>query len=92
VEPLGAGFKPVWEGTFSGTENRTVTVIGFGENENQYVQRTAVSPSVRKRDYVAMGMTHFSKYTKPSALASGKTCVDAILDDISSALHNKIPV
>jgi hypothetical protein len=89
VEPLGAGFKPVWQGTFSGTGNRTITVVGVGENENQYVQRTAVSPSVRTRDYAAMGMTHFSKYTKPSAVPSGKTCADAILSDISSAIRSR---
>ena len=89
VEPLGAGFKPVWQGEFEGTGNRTITVLGVGENENQYVQRSAISPVDRKRDYAAIGMTHFSTFTKPSSKASGKTCADAILDDITLAFRQQ---
>jgi hypothetical protein len=86
VDPLGTGFKPVWSGQFSGTGNRTITVVGVGENENQYVQRLALDPVTRKKDYGKMGMTHFSKFTKPNTKKSGMTCLDAMLTDVTAAI------
>jgi hypothetical protein len=85
VDPLGTGFKPVWSGKFFGTNNRSLTVVGKGENENQYVQRLAVDPIVRKVDYRKMGMTHFSKFTEPHSKKSGLTCLDAMLTDVTAA-------
>jgi mannosyltransferase OCH1-like enzyme len=88
VDPLGTGFKPVWSGRFAGTHNRTITVVGVGENENEFVQRLAVDPIVRQKAYRAMGMTHFSKYTKPNAKKSGHTCLDAMLNDVTAAIDS----
>ena len=82
VDPLGTGFKPVWSGTFRGTNNRTVTVVGKGENENEYVKRMAVNAFTRTRDYRRMGMTHFSSFMDPKAKKSGQTCYDAMLSDV----------
>jgi hypothetical protein len=88
VDPLGTGKKPVGSGTFSGTHNRTITVVGVGENENEFVQRLAVDPIVRQKAYRTMGMTHFSKYTKPNAKKSGHTCLDAMLNDLTAAIDS----
>lgn len=84
VDRLGTGYKPVWSGKFFGTNNRTVTVVGKGENENQYVQRLAVDPIVRKIDYRKMGMTHFSKFTETKE--SGLSCLDAMFADATASL------
>jgi hypothetical protein len=86
VDPLGTGFKPVWSGKFMGTNNRTITVVGKGENENEYVKRMAVDAFTKTRDYRRMGMTHFSAFTAPNAKKSGQTCYDAMLSDVMSAV------
>jgi len=86
VDPIGTGFKPVWSGTFVGTNNHTITVVGKGENENEYVKRMAVDAFTKTRDYRRMGMTHFSAFTEPNAKKSGQTCYDAMLSDVMSAV------
>ena len=77
VDPRRTGYKPVWKGKFLGTQNRSVTVVGIGENENEYIKRNAVSAEVKIQDYKAMGMTHFHKYKKAN-MRSGRTCLSAI--------------
>lgn len=90
VDKLGTGSKPVWSGTFAGTNNRSVTVVGKGENENQYITRLAINPSIRKRDYRKMGMVHFSKYTSSSTRTTSKisnvTCYEKMLENSLSAI------
>jgi hypothetical protein len=86
VDPIGAGMKPVWGGTFEGTNNRTITVVGRSEDESEYVQRMAVDAFTRKRDYVRMGMSHFS-FMDRKAKKSGESCYDAILADIMTVVN-----
>ncbi len=86
VDPVGTGYKPVWSGKFVGTNNRTITVVGKGENENEYVQRMGINAMTRMRDYKKMGMTHFSTFHAPNARTSGQTCYDAMLLDAMSAI------
>jgi hypothetical protein len=77
VDPTGIGFKPVWKGYFPGTENRSITVVGVGENENEYVWRSIVKKGDKKKEYAAMGMTHFNEYTRKDK-SSKTTCLSAI--------------
>lgn len=86
VDPIGTGMKPVRSGNFQGTNNRTITVVGKAENENEYVRRMAIDAFTRRRDYNHMGMTHFSTFMKPKAKMSGQSCQDAILADILELL------
>lgn len=86
VAPIRAGNKPVWNGTFVGTHNRSIRVVGIGQNENEYVQRMAVSAIDKAQDYRTMGMTHFSNYMKPKAKMSGQSCLDAMLADVMTAI------
>ena len=67
VDPAKPGFKPVWNGTFYGTENRSITVVGIGENENEYVWRSYLRQRHKLKGYSAMGMKHFKEYTKPDS-------------------------
>ena len=90
IDPLGPGFKPVRSGVFTGSQNRTIRVVGVGENENEYVQRLAITASVRKRDYKKMGMTHFSKFTASNGgRRSGSTCLGAMLSHTFAAISKR---
>ena len=90
IDPLGPGFKPVRSGVFTGSQNRTIKVVGVGENENEYVQRLAITASVRKRDYKKMGMTHFSKFTASNGgRRSGSTCLGAMLSHTFAAISKR---
>jgi hypothetical protein len=87
VDPVGNGFKPVQSGNFMGTNNRSVTVVGVGENQNQYVRRMALDPLARTKDYKAMGMKHFSKFKKINhGKESGISCLAALRSETFVAL------
>lgn len=86
VDPIGTGYKPVKSGKFVGTQNRSITVVGHGENENEYVQRMAIDAITRTRDYKRMGMKHFSTFMGPKAKKSGQTCYDAMLSNVEAAI------
>ena len=66
------GKKPVHAGTFVGTENRTITVVGVAENQNEYITRDFLSGGRKHKVYRAMGMQHFLQDAK--AHASGVSC------------------
>eukprot|EP00538_Stauroneis_constricta_P007066 CAMPEP_0119548406 /NCGR_PEP_ID=MMETSP1352-20130426/2341_1 /TAXON_ID=265584 /ORGANISM="Stauroneis constricta, Strain CCMP1120" /LENGTH=213 /DNA_ID=CAMNT_0007593669 /DNA_START=589 /DNA_END=1226 /DNA_ORIENTATION=+ len=58
-------------GTYVGSYNRTVRVVGTARNENQYVHRLALKPSERLKGYQQMGMVHFSSYSDFRSKRSG---------------------
>ena len=88
IDDLGSGMKPIREaGVFEGTNGRSVTVQGSGDDENKIVQRQSVDPRTRKADFAVMGMTHFSKFIEPTSKKSGLSCLDAILQDTSRAVE-----
>lgn len=82
VDPAVRGQKPVWAGTFVGTHNRTVTVLGVAEHENEFLTRDYLTSSSfgrrlrKKHIYRAMGMHHFSDDAQGNA--SGITCRDLL--------------
>jgi hypothetical protein len=90
IDPLGPGFKPVRSGVFTGSQNRTIKVVGVGENENEYVHRLAITASIRKKDYKKMGMTHHSKFTaSDGGKKSGSTCLGAMLSHTFAAISKR---
>eukprot|EP00934_Nitzschia_sp_Nitz4_P001900 Nitzschia sp. Nitz4//scaffold161_size51353//43939//44745//NITZ4_006959-RA/size51353-processed-gene-0.65-mRNA-1//1//CDS//3329537942//1900//frame0 len=82
VEPISVGAKPVESGVFEGTDGRTIRVVGTAADENEYVQRSAVSPKTKKRDYRTMGMKHFSAFWGENSKESGESCVDAMASEV----------
>jgi len=76
VDPLATGYKPVWAGRFAGTYNRTVTVVGIGENQNEYIERDVLGMHVKRTSYRKMFMTHFQDDRK---FPTGQSCLSAIL-------------
>jgi hypothetical protein len=90
IDPVGPGFKPVRSGLFTGSQNRTIKVVGVGENENEFVQRLAIKHSVRMKDYKKMGMTHFSKFiASHGGKKSGSTCLGAMLSHTFAAINKR---
>ncbi|KAL3901646.1 MAG: hypothetical protein SGARI_006040 [Bacillariaceae sp.] len=77
VDPAGAGYKPVWNGTFYGTDDRSIRVVGIGENENEYVWRSLVKQRFKLQEYKQQGMEHFSDFNKKNK-ATGQSCFQAI--------------
>lgn len=54
------GAKPAKAGTWVGTDNYTLTVVGIGEKENEYVEREFVKRHKKTQEYKEMNMTHFT--------------------------------
>lgn len=77
VDPAGTGFKLVRNGTFYGTRNHSIRVVGIGENENEYVWRSLVKKHTKLREYGMMGMEHFLEFRKDEK-SSGVSCLTAI--------------
>jgi len=82
VHPFGIGTKPVKAGTYLGPYNRTVTVIGEGENQNEFINRDVLGGRSKNKAYEAMGMQHFTKqsdlYMNSATPKAGRTCREAI--------------
>jgi Glycosyltransferase sugar-binding region containing DXD motif len=75
IDPAGTGYKPVWKGTFIGTNNWTVTVVGIGENQNEYIQRDVLGARFKLKGYKRMEMSHFQQDEKDQ---SGISCIRSI--------------
>ncbi len=54
------GEKPAKAGMWIGTSNRSITVQGRGENENEYVHREFIRRVAKIKEYESMGMKHFT--------------------------------
>jgi hypothetical protein len=76
VDPAGRGYKPVHSGHFVGTYNRSVTVVGVAENQNEYVNRDVLGMHKKKLSYKKMGMRHF---LEDKSHETGKSCFTAML-------------
>ena len=71
--------KPqLWNGTFVGTQNRSIRVVGEAQHSNQYVIREALVRGKKMMEYQKMGMKHFYDFTKKS-VRSNVTCLAALL-------------
>lgn len=77
VDPAGTGYKPVWNGTFYGTDHRSIRVVGVGENENEYIWRSLVRTKHKMEEYKQQGMEHFSAFNKKNK-ETGQSCFQAI--------------
>jgi hypothetical protein len=76
VDPAGRGYKPVHAGHFVGTYNRSVTVVGVAEHQNEYINRDVLGMHKKKASYQKMGMRHF---IEDKSHATGKSCFTAML-------------
>ena len=76
VDSATPGNKPVWAGEFTGSHNRTVTVVGVAANQNEYVDRDVLG-NLKNREYQKMGMRHFQQDKK---YASRSSCMTSMLD------------
>jgi mannosyltransferase OCH1-like enzyme len=76
VDPAIAGYKPVQAGNYMGTHNRSITVIGVAENQNEFVQRDVIGQQ-KRANYFHMGMRHFSD---DKNYPSGRSCKSSILE------------
>eukprot|EP00977_Amphora_coffeiformis_P010080 scaffold2353_cov167-Amphora_coffeaeformis.AAC.71 len=77
VDPAEPGYKPVWAGRFVGSLNYTVTVVGVGENQNEYVHRDLLGAQKKQAAYKQMHMRHFQQDKK---FPTGRSCLSTILD------------
>jgi Glycosyltransferase sugar-binding region containing DXD motif len=78
IDPAGTGYKPVWQGTFRGTNNWTVTVVGVGEDQNEFINRDAIGTRFKLKGYKRMEMSHFQHDEKEQ---SGISCIRSIMRD-----------
>jgi len=60
IRDQGIGIKPAKAGFYVGTDERSITVKGRGENENEYVEREYIRRRQKIAEYKAMGMKHFT--------------------------------
>ena len=81
VDPIAPGNFPVRAGHFSGTLNRTVTIVGVASHQNEYVNRDALG-AAKKREYEKMGMRHFQDDKQHP---SGTSCLLGLLQGSSMA-------
>lgn len=87
VTPLGQGYKPVWRGTFIGTHNTTITVVGHGEKEAEWVIRESLRIHLKRAEYSLMGMRHFKddlkeqqqQHQNENQTSTGISCIRAML-------------
>jgi hypothetical protein len=73
----GIGTKPAKAGLWVGSNNRTITVVGKGEDENEYVIREAIRRERKMAEYASMGMKHFSAENEIGQKSCLRTMWDA---------------
>ena len=80
VEPARTGTKPVRSGQYLvGTHNRTVTVLGVAERQNEYVNRDVIGRR-KRRDYARLGMTFHQDDHRRQHNRKGESCWKRLLD------------
>lgn len=80
IEAAIPGNKPVVAGHFMGTFNRSVTVVGIAEMQNEYINRDILGRA-KIKEYKRMEMRHFQQDVKHP---SGTSCMTAILRTIKN--------
>jgi hypothetical protein len=74
VQDPGVGKKPAKAGVWVGTDHRSITVAGVGENENEYVFREYIKRYIKIKEYNKMGMEHFTREKNKT----DKSCMRAL--------------
>jgi hypothetical protein len=90
IADAGVGKKPARAGLWIGTDDRSIRVVGIGENENEYVIREFIRRSKKLKDYKKMNMQHFLQpnsqqqqhedYDNSSQVYFPKSCLHQIYD------------
>lgn len=75
VDPATGNNKPVRAGHFLGTQNRSVTVVGKAEEQNEYVRRDVLG-ALKRNEYRKMGIRHFQDDME--AHTSNKSCIQSL--------------
>jgi hypothetical protein len=75
IDPQGVGYKPVKAGIYKGTNDRSITVVGRGEFEGEYITREMMSLPLKKKQYAKMNMSSFHE---DRLQASGQSCLSAL--------------
>jgi Glycosyltransferase sugar-binding region containing DXD motif len=75
IDPQGVGYKPVKAGVYKGTNGRSITVVGRGEFEGEYITREMISLPLKKKQYAKMNMSSFHE---DRLQASGQSCLSAL--------------
>ncbi|CAB9520580.1 glycosyltransferase [Seminavis robusta] len=86
MDPQGVGFKPVKAGIWQGTNGRSITVVGRGELEGEYITREMMSLHLKKKQYAKMGMSSFREDKMQS---SGQSCMAALFQYHHHQHHNR---
>jgi hypothetical protein len=76
IDTAEIGNKPVVAGRFTGTQNRSVTIVGVASFQNEFVNRDVLG-GLKATDYAKMGMRHFQEDQK---LKTGISCLHALLE------------
>jgi hypothetical protein len=85
VPDAGVGKKPAKAGLWVGTDERSIRVVGIGENENEYVIREYVRRNQKLEAYDRMGMQHFlQQQTSDSQIKMhpSSSCFHRVYDSI----------
>jgi hypothetical protein len=77
VEPSMTGRKPVKAGHYVGSFNRSITVVGLAEDENEFVRRDVIGGRNKKEEYSRMNMRHFMQ---DKQYPTQRSCLSSILD------------
>lgn len=80
---VGKGMKPAKAGLWVGTNNRSITVAGRGEDENEYVIREFIRRVRKIQEYKSMGMEHFTLENNKGQ----KSCMRTLWDVQQSSME-----
>ena len=86
VERQGTGYKPVKAGWYQGTHGRSITVVGRGEYEGEYMTREMMSLPLKKKQYAKMNMSSFHD---DKLQVSGQSCLSAMYQYHHHAMKKK---
>jgi hypothetical protein len=76
IDPALPGNRPVRAGTYVGTGNWSVTVLGRAEDHREYVDRDVLR-GAKRAEYARMAMRHFQDDKKRP---SGRSCLSSLLE------------
>jgi hypothetical protein len=76
IDPALPGNRPVRAGTYLGTGNRSVTVLGTAEDHREIVDRDVLR-GTKRAEYARMAMRHFQDDKKRP---TGRSCLSLLLE------------
>ena len=77
VDPNTAGYQPVRAGYYRGSYNRSITVLGTAQDQNEYVYRDVIGSPLKKAEYRKMNMRHFQQ---DKLYPTQRSCLSSILN------------